>query len=163
VVAAAQQLVMALQGNIPAGNETVEALTKVSKLFTKIALAKKKVAKAKEQRNRLRANPSAWITTHLPRVAVPPPRVDVPVPKGDQSHSGWLPFTSTQITYLQAYEEQDVGRKDQGLPKDSQQDESSRVVTKKAGTWQQMLSGNEGMHQGERHGLWTRPSETTQA
>jgi hypothetical protein len=61
--------------------QTAEALTKVSKLFTKIALAKKEVAKAKEQRNRLRANPSARITTHLPRVAVPPPRLDVPVPR----------------------------------------------------------------------------------
>jgi hypothetical protein len=81
VAAAAQQLVMALQGNIPAGNEMAEALTKVSKLFTKIALAKKEVAKAKEQRNRLRANLLAWITTHLLRVAVPPPRVDVPVPR----------------------------------------------------------------------------------
>jgi hypothetical protein len=79
MVAAAQQLVTALQGNIPTGNKTAEALTKVSKLFTKIALAKKEVAK--EQRNRLRANPSARITTHLPRVAVPPPRVDVPVPR----------------------------------------------------------------------------------
>jgi hypothetical protein len=81
MVAAAQQLVIALQGNITAGNETVEALTRVSKLFTKIALAKKEVAKAKEQRNRLWANPLALITTHLPRVAVPPPRVDVPVPR----------------------------------------------------------------------------------
>jgi hypothetical protein len=77
MVAAAQQLITALQGNIPAGNEPAEALTKVSELFTKIALAKKEVAKAKEQRNRLRANSLAWITTHLPRVAVPPPRVDV--------------------------------------------------------------------------------------
>jgi hypothetical protein len=59
------------------GNETGEALTKVSKLFTKIALAKKEVTKAKEQRNRLWANPLAWIPTHLTRVAVPPPRVDV--------------------------------------------------------------------------------------
>ncbi len=59
MVAAVQQLVMVLQSNIPAGNETVEALTRVSKLFTKIALAKKEVAKVKEQRNRLRANPSA--------------------------------------------------------------------------------------------------------
>ncbi len=81
MVAAAQQLIMALQGNIPAGNEMAEALTKVSKLFTKIALAKKEIAKAKEQRNRLQANPSAWITTHQPRVAVPPPRVVVPVPR----------------------------------------------------------------------------------
>jgi hypothetical protein len=81
VVAAAQQLVTALQGNIPAGNKTAEALTRVSKLFTKIALAKKEVAKAKEQRNRLQAKPLAWITTHLPREAVPPPRVDVPVPR----------------------------------------------------------------------------------
>ncbi len=53
----------------------------VSKLFTKIALAKKEVAKAKEQRNRLRANTSEQITTHLPRVAVPPPRLGVPVPR----------------------------------------------------------------------------------
>jgi hypothetical protein len=81
MVAAAQQLVMALQGNIPAGNKTAEALTRVSELFTKISSAKKEVAKAREQRNRLRANPLAWITTHLPRVAVPPPRVDVPVPR----------------------------------------------------------------------------------
>jgi hypothetical protein len=81
VEAAAQQLVTALQGNIPAGNKTAEALTKVSKLFTKIALAMKDVAKAKEQRIRLWANPLAQITTHLPRVAVPPPRVDVSVPR----------------------------------------------------------------------------------
>ncbi len=59
VVAAVQQLVNALQGNIPTGNEMAEALTRASKLFTKIALTKKEVAKAKEQRNRLRANPSA--------------------------------------------------------------------------------------------------------
>jgi hypothetical protein len=81
VVVAAQQLVMALQGNIPARNKTAEALTKVSKLFTKIALAKKEVPKAKEQRNRLRANPLARITIHLPRAAVPPPTVGVPVPR----------------------------------------------------------------------------------
>ncbi len=81
MVAAAQQLITALQGNIPAGNETAEALTKVRELFTKIALAEKEVAKAKEQRNRLRANPLARITTHLPRVVVPSPRVDVPVPR----------------------------------------------------------------------------------
>jgi hypothetical protein len=55
VVAAAQQLATALQGNIPAGNETAEALKKVSDLFTKIAMAKSKVAKAKAQRNRVRA------------------------------------------------------------------------------------------------------------
>ncbi len=59
VVAAAQQLVTVLQGSIPAGNKMAEALTRVSELFTKIALAKREVAKAKEQRNRLRANPSA--------------------------------------------------------------------------------------------------------
>ncbi len=58
-----------------------EALLKVSKLFTKNELAKKEVAKAKEQRNRLWANPLAWITTHLPRVVVPPSRVDGPVPR----------------------------------------------------------------------------------
>ncbi len=47
VVAAAQQLVTSLQGNISAGNKTTEALTRVSKLFTKIASAKKEVTKAK--------------------------------------------------------------------------------------------------------------------
>jgi len=81
VVAAAQQLATALKGNIPAGNETAEALTKVSELFTKIAAAKQAAAAAKEQQNRLRANPAARITTHLPRVDVPPPRVDVPIPR----------------------------------------------------------------------------------
>ena len=68
VVAAAQQLATALKGNIPTGNETAEALTKVSELFTKIAAAKHAAAAAKEQRNRLRANPAARVTTHLPRV-----------------------------------------------------------------------------------------------
>jgi hypothetical protein len=81
VVAAAQQLTTALKGNIPAGNETAEALTKVSELFTKIAAAKQSAAVAKKQRNRIRANPTARITTHHPRVAVPPPRVDVPIPR----------------------------------------------------------------------------------
>jgi hypothetical protein len=44
VVAAAQQLTIELQGSIPAGNKTAEALQKVSKLFTQIAMAKKKAA-----------------------------------------------------------------------------------------------------------------------
>jgi hypothetical protein len=47
VVAAAQQLATALQGNIPAGNKIAEALKKVSDLFTKIAMAKNETAKAK--------------------------------------------------------------------------------------------------------------------
>jgi hypothetical protein len=54
VVAAAQQLTTALKGNIPACNETAEALKKMSDLFTKIA-----EAKAKEQRYRLRTHPEA--------------------------------------------------------------------------------------------------------
>jgi hypothetical protein len=40
VVTVAQQLTIALQGNIPTGNKTAEALRKVSELFTKIAMAK---------------------------------------------------------------------------------------------------------------------------
>jgi len=84
VVAAAQQLATALKGNIPAGNETAEALTKVSELFTKIAAAKQAAAAAKEQRNRLRANPPARSTTHLPRMDEPPPRVDVPIPRVEE-------------------------------------------------------------------------------
>ena len=79
VVAAAQQLAKALQGNIPAGNETTEALKKVSDLFTHIAAAKSEVAKAKAQRNRVRATPAARQTTHLPRVEAPLPRVADPL------------------------------------------------------------------------------------
>ncbi len=78
VVAAAQQLATALQGNILAGNKTAEALKKVSNLFTKIAAAKSKVAKAKAQRNRVRATPTARQTTHFPRVETPLPRVANP-------------------------------------------------------------------------------------
>jgi hypothetical protein len=48
MVAAAQQLTIVLQGNIPTGTKTVEALQKVSKLFTKIAMAKNEAAKAKD-------------------------------------------------------------------------------------------------------------------
>jgi hypothetical protein len=66
---------MALQGNIPAGNQTAEALKKVSNLFTKIAAAKSEVAKAKAQRNRVRATPTQRQTTHLPRLEAPLPRV----------------------------------------------------------------------------------------
>jgi len=89
VVAAAQQLATALKGTIPAGNETAEALTKVSELFTKIAAEKQAAAAAKEQRNRLRAHPAARSTTHLPRVEAPPPRVDVPFPRVTET-PGWL-------------------------------------------------------------------------
>ena len=53
VLAAAQQLATALQGNIPAGNETAEVLKKVSDLFTKIAMAKNETSKARAQCNRV--------------------------------------------------------------------------------------------------------------
>jgi hypothetical protein len=49
----AQQLTAALKGNILGGNETMEGLTKVSKLFTRITAAKQEVAAAKAQRNKL--------------------------------------------------------------------------------------------------------------
>jgi hypothetical protein len=69
VVAAAQQLTSTLKGNMPAGNETAEALKKVSELFTKIAKAKANVAKAKEQQNMIRTHPDACHAIPLPRVA----------------------------------------------------------------------------------------------
>jgi hypothetical protein len=47
VIGAAQQSTAALRGNIPGGNEMMEGLTKVSKLFTRIAAAKQVVAAAK--------------------------------------------------------------------------------------------------------------------
>jgi hypothetical protein len=80
VVTAAQQLTTALKGNIPAGNETAEALTRVSELFTKIATAKNEIAKAKEQRNKLRTNLAARKCTP-PRVVAEPSRVETPAPR----------------------------------------------------------------------------------
>ncbi len=62
IVVAAQKLATALKGNIPADNETAEALKKVSKLFTKIAAAKREAAKAKEQCNNVRETKAAWKT-----------------------------------------------------------------------------------------------------
>jgi len=59
VVAAAQQLAVALKGNIPTGNEMADALTKVSELFTKIAAHKQAAAMAKAHRNTLRSNQTA--------------------------------------------------------------------------------------------------------
>ena len=83
VVAAAHQLTVALKGSIPTGNETAEALTKVSELFTKIAAHKQAAATAKAQRNGLRSNPTARKTPHHPRVDTSPiPRVDTsPIPR----------------------------------------------------------------------------------
>ncbi len=82
---AAQQLTTTLKGNILAGNETAEALNKVSKLFTKIAEAKAKVAKAKEQQNRIRTYPNARRTIPLPRVAEQNPRVELAIPRVDEA------------------------------------------------------------------------------
>jgi hypothetical protein len=91
MVAAAQQLAIALKGNIPAGNETVEALKKVSKLFIKIvARAKQEATTTKEQQIKIRANPTACITIHLPRATVPHPRMNVPAPRVDKPPRGIL-------------------------------------------------------------------------
>jgi hypothetical protein len=78
---AAQQLTAALKGNIPGGNETMEGLTKVSKLFTRISAAKQEVDAVKAQQNKLRAHPAARQTPLLPRVAAPAPRVVTTVPR----------------------------------------------------------------------------------
>jgi len=76
VVAATQQLATALKCNIPPGNKTAEALTRVSKLFTKIASAKNELAKAKEQCDKQQANTTARKCTR-PRVEPSCPRVEV--------------------------------------------------------------------------------------
>ena len=82
VVAAAQQLVQALGGHIPAGNKTAEALTKACELFTKRASAKQQAARARAEQNILRSNSAAQKTTHLPRVALSQlPRVEAPSPR----------------------------------------------------------------------------------
>jgi hypothetical protein len=85
VVAAAQQLTSTLNGNIPAGNETAEALKKVSELFTKIAESKANVAKTKEQQNRIRTHPDTCHAIPLPRVAEQNPRVKLSIPKVDKA------------------------------------------------------------------------------
>jgi hypothetical protein len=81
MVAAAQQLTIALQGNIPTGNKTAEALQKSSKLFTKTAMAKNEVAKAKTMGSRVCSTQAARQATHIPRVAAPIPRVEMPIPR----------------------------------------------------------------------------------
>ncbi len=81
VVAVAQQLIIVLQGNIPTGNETAEALQTISKLFTKIILATNKAAKAKANCNRVCATQAARQAPHLPRVEAPLPSVETPIPR----------------------------------------------------------------------------------
>ncbi len=81
MVAEAQQLTIALQGNIPKGNNIAEVLQKVSKLFTKLAMAKNEVAKAKANCNRVFTTQAAQQATHIPRVVAPMPRVETPIPR----------------------------------------------------------------------------------
>jgi hypothetical protein len=81
VVAVAQQLTIVLQGNIPTGNKTAEALQKVSKLFTKIAMAKNELAKANTMRNRVCTNQAARQAMHIPRVEAQILRVEMPHPR----------------------------------------------------------------------------------
>ncbi len=98
VVTAAQQLLIALHGNIPTGNKTAEALQKVSELFTKIAMAKNELVKAKTMHNRVCANQAAQQAMHIPRVEAPIPRVKMPHPrvtKLAEAHSIWA-VTATQ-------------------------------------------------------------------
>jgi hypothetical protein len=63
VIAVAQQLIAALKGNIPGGNETREGLTKVSKLFTRIAAMKQKVAAAKSTTKQAMSSPCSAADT----------------------------------------------------------------------------------------------------
>ena len=95
VVAAAQQLATALKGNIPAGNETAEALTKVSELFTKIAAAKQAAAAAKEQQYRLRANPAARIYNSPSKGGRTTSKGGHTKSKGGRTPPGCFPFTGT--------------------------------------------------------------------
>ncbi len=81
MVAAAQHLTITLQGIIPTGNKTAEALQKFSKLFTKIAMAKNNAAKANANCNRVRATQATRQALHLPRVEAPIPRVKTPIPR----------------------------------------------------------------------------------
>jgi hypothetical protein len=81
VVAAAQQLATALQGNIPAGNEMAEALKKVSNLFTKIVMAKSEVAKAKSTTQQSTSNTGSTTDNS-------PSKGGITTTKGDGSTGG---------------------------------------------------------------------------
>ncbi len=76
VMAAAQQITTSFKGNLPMGNETVEALTTASTLFAKIAAAKLVAAVTKEQHNKLRTYPAARKTLESP-----PPSETMPLPR----------------------------------------------------------------------------------
>ena len=78
VVAAAQQLTNALQGNVSGSNEQLEALKGVAKLFEDIAANKSQLAHENEiTNNGIRTHP----TTPIPRVDAPLPRVEEEEPQ----------------------------------------------------------------------------------
>ncbi len=72
---------IAIQGIIPTGNKTAEALQNVSELFTNIVMAKKQAAKAEANCSRVCATQAAQQTMHLPRMEAPIPRVETPIPR----------------------------------------------------------------------------------
>jgi hypothetical protein len=88
VVAAGQQLVMALQGNIPAGNQTAEALTRVSKLFTKIASAKKRGCQSKRVEKQTPGKPLGMDYNSPSKGGSTTSKGGRASSKMDQSHSG---------------------------------------------------------------------------
>jgi hypothetical protein len=92
VVTAAQQLTTALQGSIPTGNKTTEALQKVHKLFTKIAMAKNEAAKAKANCNRVCMTQAERQATHIPRVVAPIPRVETPMDRDSNQKNCTYPY-----------------------------------------------------------------------
>jgi hypothetical protein len=81
MVAAAQQLVTVLRGNIPTGNETAEALTRVSKLFTKKCISKEGV---RQHEGAEKQTPGKPLSTNYNS----PSKGGRASSKGDQSLSG---------------------------------------------------------------------------
>jgi hypothetical protein len=85
VVAAAQQLTIALKGNIPAGNKTLNGLKKLSKIFNKIATAKAEVAALQSQQaincRTIRLYPDIETTRIEPQIEIAAPRVSQTTPK----------------------------------------------------------------------------------
>ena len=84
VVATAQQLTIALKGNIPAGNKTLEGLKKLSEIFNKIATAKAEVAALRAQQAIDRRTIRLYLGTD-PVTAMIEPQTEVAAPRVSQT------------------------------------------------------------------------------
>jgi hypothetical protein len=81
IIKAAQVLTSAIKGMVSHDVKLVEAITKLSNLFTRIAAAKAATTRASKQCNNLLTHPIAHQSVPLPRVLVTPPLPAIPLPR----------------------------------------------------------------------------------